>query len=152
MAVIASADSSISCYGDWFEAISNIYGPRTGLKVPLVYVRVSPVTVRHMTYTRRVPEEGSMQTFEFSAHLFHRTCTLANNNNVACEKYKHAHDIADLIVDALEQMDWHNDATYGDSAICDVVDLNIRESEPKRGAKRLCRIIIEGTIFAKRQD
>lgn len=146
MDYIEEADSTITCFGNWFEALDNIYGPKTGLKVPIVYVRISPVTIRHMTYSRSVPESGSMQTFEFTAHVFDKVCKEAGQ-----EKYKYAHDIADKIMDYLEKINW-NSGAYADSAIVDVQEMQARESEPKRGAKRLCRMIIEGTLFAKRQD
>lgn len=142
----ASSQLTNKVFGDWRVGIEKIYRPRTGLRLPAVTVRISPLTVRDLVYSRKVPEDGSMETVAFTAHIFHSACGLAGQ-----EKYKHAHDIADIIMTYLERIDW-NSGSYADSSICDIYDMSARESEPSRGPRRICRVIIEGMILSKRED
>jgi len=142
----ASSQLTDKVFGNWRLGIEKIYKPRSGLQLPAVTIRISPLTVRDMTYTRKVPESGSMETVAFTAHVFHSACNISGQ-----EKYKHAHDIADIIMTYLESIDW-NTGSYADSSIVDIYDMSARESEPSKGPRRTCRVIIEGMILSKRED
>jgi len=146
MALIREAEPLAHVFGDWRPVMENLYSPKTGLKLPVVTVRVNPATVRDMTWGRRIPESGDMGLYSFSAHCFASACTASGE-----EEYKHAHDLADKIMKHLTSRDY-NSAPHTSYGIVDVFDLNARESEPAKGAIKVCRVIIEGTMLVKRVD
>lgn len=133
-------------FGDWRPAMEKIYGPVSGLKLPAVTVRISPARILQVHYARRIPEAGDMGIYAFTAHVFHKGCTEAGE-----EKYKYAQNLADRIMTYLLKRKWEDEV---DCPICDVYDMQARESEPKRGSKsqRICRVIIEGFMLVKRVD
>jgi len=146
MALIEEAEPSAHAFGDWRLAMESIYGPVTGLKLPTVTVRISPANIADMVYSRRIPESGDMGLYSFSAHCFTSACTASGE-----EDYKHAHDLADRIMTHLATRDWAS-APHTSYGIVDVFDLNARESEPAKGSRKICRVIIEGTMLVKRVD
>lgn len=142
----SSAQLTGKVFGDWRLGIEKIYAPRTGLKLPACTIRISPLTVRDWVYSRKVPESGSMETVAFTIHVFHSA-----NNLSGQEKYANCHNIADQIMTHLESINW-NSGIYVNSSIADISNLSVRESEPSKGARRICRVIIEGEILSKRED
>jgi len=146
LALIEEADPAIHAFGDWRLAMESLYGPVTGLKLPVVTVRISPASIRDMVYSRLIPESGDMATYAFSAHIFTSACTASSE-----EDYKHAHDLADRVMTHLTTRDWAS-APHTSYEIVDVFDLNARESEPAKGARKVCRVIIEGVMLVKRKD
>lgn len=133
-------------FGDWTVAMEKIYGPISGLKIPVITVRISPARIWQTHYARRIPEAGDMGIYAFTAHVFHKRCTEAGE-----EKYKYAQNLADRIMTYLLKVKWEAEV---DCPICDIYDMQARESEPSRGpkAQRICRVIIEGFMLIKRID
>lgn len=124
-----------------------LYSPKTGLKLPVVTVRISPSRTEEMSYGRRIPQSGSMVVCSFTAHCFAEACTDEGE-----EKYKNAHDLADRIMAYFSTRLWEQ-SPHRCYPIVDIYNLSTRESEPKQGPKRkICRMILEGTILAKRGD
>ena len=153
LALIGLAEPAAHVFGDWKAGIDSIYSPKTGLKLPVVTVRIGPARVVSRHYGRiweggggGTPKSGDVGLFTFSAHCFASACTASGE-----EKYKHAHDLADKIVQYLATQNW-NSTTHASHAIGDVFDMTARESEPKKGARKICRVIIEGTMMVKRVD
>jgi hypothetical protein len=146
MTLIEEAEPLAHTFGNWRLAMENLYGPVTGLKLPVVTVRISPASIADMVYSRRIPESGDMAIYSFSAHCFASACTSSGE-----EDYKHAHDLADRIMTHLATRNWASvpHTSYG---IVDVFDMNARESEPAKGSRKICRVIIEGTMLVKRID
>lgn len=132
--------------GDWGLAMEMVYGPISGLKLPVVTVRISPARVWQVHYARRIPEAGDMGVYAFSAHVFHKRCKLTGE-----EKYKYTQDLADKIMHYLLTRKWE---ALTECSICDIYDLQARESQPRKGSKgqQVCRIIIEGFMLIKRID
>ena len=147
IALIGLAEPSAHVYGNWRLAMEDLYSPKTGMKLPVVTVRISPARITTPTYGRLIPESGDMGAYSFSAHCFTSACTASGE-----ERYKHAHDLADRIVKYLSMQNW-NSAQHIDHPIADVYDMQPRESEPERGSKKeICRVIIEGVMLVKRKD
>lgn len=144
--LVEEAEPLAHVYRDWRLGVQKLASPATGKKLPMVTLRVGPVSIWDLTYGRLVPEAGSFTSYRFSAHCFASACTITGK-----ERYKHAHDLADKIKTYLETRDW-NDTDNDDYPISDIIELNARESEPDRGSRNTCRVIIEGTILAKRED
>ena len=139
-------DCGATVFGDWRPAMENIYGPVSGLKLPAVTVRISPARIWQVHYARLIPEAGDMGVYAFTAHVFHKGCTIEGE-----EKYKYAQDLADKIMTYLLKQRWE---ALTECSIADVYDLQARESEPRKGSKsqRICRVIIEGFMLIKRVD
>lgn len=147
MTLIGEAEPLAHVFGNWREEIYDVYGPKTGNKLPAITVRISPMRVVTATYGRLIPEAGDMGVCSFSAHCFASACT-----SVGEERYKYAQELADRIMKHLSKQNW-NDATNINYPIADVYDLQARESEPERGSKKqICRVIIEGSVLVKRKD
>lgn len=146
IALIEIAEPSAHVFGDWYLAQENLYSPVSGPKLPIVTVRLGPAVIWDAVYSRRIPESGDMALYSFSAHCFASACTTDGE-----EKYKHAHDLADRIVVYFASRDW-NSAPHTSYQIVDVFDMTARESEPQQGKKKICRVIIEGTMVVKRKD
>jgi len=144
--LIVLAEPTANVFGDWQLALEQIYGPVSGLKLPLVTVRISPYEPQEMTYARRIPESGSMVRLNFTAHCFAEACELEGE-----EKYKYAHDLADKILSYLSRQVWEI-IPHSSYPIVDVYNLSAWESEPTKGSRKICRMIVEGTILAKRTD
>lgn len=141
------ADLKDKVFGDWTLAMEVVYGPVTGLKLPVVTVRISPARIWQAHYARRTtPAAGDMGIYSFTAHVFHKRCMDAGE-----EKYKDCQDLADRIMWYLTTRRWEAEE---DCAICDIYDVQARESEPRGGPKsqRVCRIIIEGFMLIQRAD
>ena len=135
-------------FGDWRLGIQKIYTPRTGPKMPVVTVRISPARVIPSFYGRiwEASESGDIGLYSFTAHCFTSACTASGE-----EKYKHAHDLADKIMQYLSTRDW-NSSPNDSYPIGDVFNMQARESEPSKGAQAICRVIIEGIMLVKRTD
>jgi len=107
--------------------------------LPYISVRFSPEILWDV-YDRNVGGEvvGSIADHHMSVHVFHSNCCC----EPTCEKGKYAQDVGSRIIDHLltVPVGW------------DIADLRMRESEPSRGAHRISRVIIEGTIHIKRID
>jgi len=136
----------VTVCGDWSLAMEMVYGPVSGLKLPVATVRISPARVWQVHYARRIPEAGDMGVYAFTAHVFHKRCTIEGE-----EKYKYTQDLADEIMHYLTTRKWE---ALTECSICDIYDLQARESQPRKGPKgqRICRIIIEGFMLIKRID
>jgi len=107
--------------------------------LPFVSVRFSPATLWDV-YDRNVGEtsRGSIADYNFSAHVFQSNCYESGE-----EKGKYAQDVSDIIISHLKSttpVGWDTDRVTS------------RESEPSRGAHRISRVIVEGTIHIKRID
>jgi len=143
--------------GDWRLAMDEIYSPKTGLKMPAFTIRLSPARVIPSFYGRlwegATPVTGDVGLYSFSVHCFHSACTASGE-----EKYAHAHNIAERIIKYLSVQNWNSTTQpsagepHDDYSIGDVADMNARESEPKQGARRICRVIIEGVMLVRRVD
>jgi len=144
--LIELAEPASHTFGDWRIAMENLYSPRTGMKLPVVTVRIKPASIWDRVYGRRIPESGDMGIYSFTAHCFTSACTVSGQ-----EKYKHAHDLADRIMTYLATQKWES-ATHIAYPIVDVFGMTARESEPKQGARRICRVIVEGMMMVKRKD
>ena len=107
--------------------------------LPYISVRVGPEVLWDI-YERNVGGEvaGSIADHHVSIHVFHSNCCC----EPTCEKGRYAQDVAMRIIDHLL------DVPVG----WDIDELRARESEPSRGAHRVSRVIIEGTIHIKRID
>jgi len=144
-------------YGDWRLGIQQIYNPKTGPKLPLVTVRISPARIVPSFYGRIWEsntgcETGDIGIYAFTAHVFCAPCEdIDAEGNPTCEKYKNAHDLADAIMHHLNTRQW-NSVPHSAYPIGDIMDLQARESEPSKGAHKVCRVIIEGTLLIKRTD
>jgi len=148
LALIVLAEPAVHAFGNWRLGIDSIYSPKTGPKLPVVTVRISPARVVPQFYSRlwSSTELGDLGLYSFSAHCFASACTASGE-----EKGKHAQDLADKIMQYFTKQDW-NAGIHVDHAISDVFDMSARESEPKRGARKICRVIIEGMMLVKRVD
>lgn len=152
LALIVLAEPATHAFGDWRLGIASIYSPRTGPQLPVVTVRISPAKVASRHYGRiweggsGTPVTGDVGMYHFSAHCFASACTASGE-----EKSKHALDLADKIMKYLATQDW-NSGTHEDEAIGDIFEMSARESEPKKGARKICRVIVEGTMMVKRID
>jgi len=111
-----------------------------------VTVRISPANIADMVYSRRIPESGDMGLYSFSAHCFASACTASGE-----EDYKHAHDLADRIMTHLQTRNWAV-APHTSYGIVDIFNMSARESEPAKGSRKICRVIIEGVMLIKRID
>jgi len=110
--------------------------------------RHSTLVQRRMPYGRKTaggasPEDGSMATVAWSAHVF-----AANTTTIGEEKAKAAQDLADTIITYLT-VNRKQSRTEG---IEDIYDMSGRESEPSRGSRAMSRIIIEGLMLVTRPD
>lgn len=146
VALIGEAEPSAHVFGDWRPAMENLYSPKTGIKLPIVTVRISPARVVPSTYGRLIPESGDMGFYSFSAHCFASACTTSGE-----ERYKNAHELADRIMKYLSTQNWGSETNL-EYPIADVFDMQGRESEPEKGSKQICRVIIEGVMLVKRKD
>lgn len=143
--------------GDWRNTMDKIYSPKTGLKLPAFSIRISPARVVPSFYGRvwkgTTAETGDVGLYSFSIHCFHSACNISGE-----EKYTHAHDIAERLMKYFGVQNWNSTTEpsagdpHSDYSIGDVADMNARESEPKQGARRVCRVIIEGIMLVKRKD
>lgn len=114
--------------------------------LPYISVRISPEILWDV-YDRNIGGEvyGSINDLHFSVHVFHSNCL----SEPTCEKGKHAQDVGMRIIDRL----LGTGAPLSLTPVgFDIDDLRMRESEPSRGAHRISRCIIEGTIHIKRID
>lgn len=146
---LGASETSTHIFGDWRLGIEKIYGPKTGPKLPIVTVRISPARVVPSFYGRiwqGKGRTGDIGFYSFTAHVFAIACSEAGE-----EKYKYAHDLAEKIMQYLVTRNW-NSSPHDVYPIGDVFDLSARESEPSKGAHKVCRIIIEGTLLVKRTD
>ena len=144
--LIKLAESTVNVFGNWRLAMENLYSPVSGLKLPIVTVRVSPYSIHEVSFGRRIPESGSMAYVSFTAHCFAEACETEGE-----EEYKNAHDLANTIMTYLATQKWEQ-TPHNAYSIVDVFDMNARESEPAKGSRKICRIIVEGTILAKKLD
>lgn len=124
--------------GNWRSDIKNMVR-----KLPFISVRVSPVNLWDV-YDRAVPSAtdggpGSLADYHVSIHVFHSNC-----NEDGEERGKYAQDVASRIIDYF--------TVQPPPVGFDTPQLAARESEPARGANRISRVIIEGTIQIKRID
>ena len=137
--------------GDWRVAQHDMYSVKTGPKLPSITVRVNPARVVPTHYSRLWAGSGDeivsgdVGIYSFSAHCFHSNCTAAGE-----EKYAHAQNLADRVMQYLSTQTWSPDLC--DYCIFDVQDLTARESEPKGGNRKVSRVIVEGTLMVKRED
>jgi len=116
------------------------------MNLPYISVRFSPEILWDV-YDRNIGGEiiGSISDYHMSIHVFHSNCLC----EPACEKGKYAQDVGMRIIDRLLGVG----APLNLSPVgWDIDDLRMRESEPSRGAHRISRVIIEGTIHIKRID
>lgn len=145
---LGATESATHVFGDWRLGIEKVYNPKTGLKMPIVTVRVSPARVVPSFYGRVWESgiSGDIGIYSFTAHVFQSACTASGE-----EKYAHAHNVAEKIMHYLNVQDYHQ-SPHDDYPIADIFDLSARESEPKQGARNVCRIIIEGMMLVKRVD
>ena len=149
---LGATEPTTHVFGDWRLGIEKVYGPKTGPKLPVVTVRVSPARVQSSFYGRVWESDvsgkyGDVGLYAFTAHCFASACTASGE-----EKYKHAHDLAEKIMQYLATRDW-NSSPHDSYPIGDVFDMSARESEPsKGGAHKVCRVIIEGTMLVRRED
>lgn len=146
--LIELAEPVAHVYGDWRLGIEAIYNPRISPKLPVVTVRLSPARVVPSFYGRvwTETEEGDVGFYSFTAHCFASACTASGE-----EEYKYAHNLADKIMKYLGSQDW-NSSPHDSYPIGDVFNMQARESEPEGGARKVCRVIIEGTMMVKRTD
>lgn len=128
-------------YGSW--RLSTIVQRR----LPYVTVRISPETIGEV-YGRKTlgggsPEDGSIATVAWSAHVF-----ATNTTTIGEEKAKAVQDLADAIITYLT-VNRKQGITEG---IEDIYGMAGRESEPSKGSRAKSRIIIEGLMDVKRPD
>jgi len=127
--------------GNWRVDIHDIVR-----NLPYISVCFSPEILWDV-YDRNVGGEvaGSISDYHMSIHVFHSNCY----SEPTCEKGKHAQDVGMRIMNrllgvgaplSLPPVGW------------DIDSLRMRESESSRGAHRISRCIIEGTIHIKRID
>lgn len=145
---LGATEALTHVFGDWRIGMEKIYSPQTGPKFPVVTVRISPARIQHPFYGRLWDEDtyGDVGMYAFTAHCFTSACTASGE-----EKYKHAHDLADSVMQYLITRKW-NQTPHASYPIGDVFDLTARESEPKKGGFKVCRVIIEGSMLVKRTD
>ena len=145
---LGATEALTHVYGDWRIGMEKVYSPRTGPKVPVVTVRISPERIQNRFYGRLWNETtfGDVGIIAFTAHCFTSACTASGE-----EKYKHAHDLAESIMQYLITRKW-NQSPDDSYPIGDVFDLTARESEPKKQGSKICRIIIEGSLMVRRTD
>lgn len=145
---LGATEALTHVFGDWRVGMEKIYSPRTGPKLPVVTVRISPARIQHPFYGRlwTGTTYGDVGLYAFTAHCFASACTASGE-----ERYKHAQDLADLIMQRLITRKWNQspDDAY---SICDVFDLMARESQPKKQGEKICRVIIEGSMMVRRTD
>lgn len=145
---LGTTEANTHVFGDWRIAMNKIYSPKTGPKLPIVTVRISPAMLQDKFFGRlwNNGEYGEVGMYSFTAHCFAEVCTTSGE-----EKYKNAHDLADSILRYLASRKWHQ-SPHSSYPIWDIGDLNARESQPKKGGHKVCRVIIEGNIMIKRTD
>jgi len=112
--------------------------------MPLVTIRIDPITIEDVTYGRRLPASGSLGDYIFTIHIYEKY------NTGTSEVYNEdAQTCARRVMEWLEHK--NNDAedmnAYGVWAIRDVGG---RESDPR--IRNVARIIVSGTINVKRED
>ncbi len=145
---LGATEATTHVFGDWRVGMDIIYSPKTGPKFPVVTVRISPARIIHPFYGRlwTGTEYGDVGIYSFTAHCFTSACTASGE-----EKYKHAQDLADSIIQQLVTRKW-NQSPDNSYPIWDIYDLRARESQPKRQGSRVCRMIIEGSMAVRRSD
>jgi hypothetical protein len=140
LTLISTADASLSpeashVFPNWRTEINYLES-----NYPVVTVRLGNVIVGDKTYGRQIGNNtrGQFVTYIFTAHVW-------DENNTSGPKSKDVCDLADKIIDVLENYSGDNV-----SGIKYFENITARESEPERGPQRLSRVIIEGFIVAKR--
>jgi len=132
---------------DWRDEIMHMRVIEGNL--PFIAFRVSPVNLWDV-YDRNLGEtsDGSIADYHIQIHVFHSNCAEDCVDSIildsSCEKAKHAQHVADRVVSRFLK--------NPDNVGFDVDTLSTRESEPRGGAHRISRVIIEGRIQVKRID
>lgn len=111
---------------------------------PIVTMRLGTAQFTDTIYGR-VPksgQHGKYIIYPFSLHIWAEKLNYELQEGNESEP---ATDLADLIINKLENF-------TGDriSGICYFYNITSRESEPERGPKNLCRVIVEGFMQVKR--
>lgn len=134
IAQIQSAIPEATVEGNWREGIGDIVR-----NLPFITVRLKDVLAD--VYDRNIGEtsDGCIAHYPFSLFIFHSNCLESGE-----EKGKYAQDVADRVMSGL--------APQPSSIGYDIGEMSARESEPERGAHRISRVIVEGSIHIKRID
>lgn len=137
-ALIAEVEAAIpeaTVEGNWREGIGEIVR-----HLPFITVRMKDVLAD--VYDRNIGDtsgDGCIAHYPFSLFIFHSNCLESGE-----EKGKYAQDVADRIMSYI--------APQPSSIGYDIGEMSMRESEPERGAHRISRVIVEGSIHVKRID
>jgi len=131
-------------HGDWRTPLRGGKGGYANL--PVVSVRFSPIDEEDATYGRVfeggvTPSYGNISDIAFSLHVHTSACDSSTE-----DRGKYVQELSEKIVSNLINERYNND----DIGIFDITDINQRESDVENQGWRICRIIINGRIHAKR--
>ena len=132
-------------YEEYYVSMDEDYPVEKAKIMPLVTVSLGDAVLMNEVYTRKYPNVGNMAYFPFTLYAYQYM-----NTEYDVARNKDAQILAGRIIHYLDSRR-RNSTEMTTHKINDVFDLRAVESNP-RGARRLTRMIITGTIKAIRED